>query len=134
MEGAPARIGELLDMAAKVERMPRHASTHAAGVVISREPLTHYVPLQAGTEHAALTQYSMEHLEAVGLLKMDFLGLRTLSIIERTLGWVKKDTGDEISLNALDDTDPDTYALLGKGIRRAYSSWNRPACAACCGN
>ncbi|WII36193.1 DNA polymerase III subunit alpha [Paenibacillus thiaminolyticus] len=109
------RIGELLDMAAKVERMPRHASTHAAGVVISREPLTHYVPLQAGTEHAALTQYSMEHLEAVGLLKMDFLGLRTLSIIERTLGWVKKDTGDEISLNALDDTDPATYALLGKG-------------------
>ncbi|NKI24348.1 DNA polymerase III subunit alpha, partial [Paenibacillus dendritiformis] len=109
------RIGELLDMAAKVERMPRHASTHAAGVVISREPLTDYVPLQAGTEHAALTQYSMEHLEAVGLLKMDFLGLRTLSIIERTLGWVKKDTGDEIGLNALDDTDPATYALLGRG-------------------
>ncbi|GAC40901.1 DNA polymerase III subunit alpha [Paenibacillus popilliae] len=109
------RIGELLDMAAKVERMPRHASTHAAGVVISREPLTDYVPLQAGTEHAALTQYSMEHLEAVGLLKMDFLGLRTLSIIERTLCWVKKDTGDEISLNALDDTDPSTYALLSRG-------------------
>ena len=83
------KTGALLRMAMKVEGMPRHASTHAAGVVISGEPLTHYVPLQAGTESTALTQYSMENLEAVGLLKMDFLGLRTLSIIERALNWVE---------------------------------------------
>ena len=79
------KTAELLEMAMRVEGMPRHASTHAAGVVISREPLTQYVPLQEGTAQTALTQYTMEHLEAIGLLKMDFLGLRTLSIIERTV-------------------------------------------------
>ncbi|WP_019422768.1 DNA polymerase III subunit alpha [Paenibacillus sp. OSY-SE] len=109
------RIGELLTMASKVERTPRHASTHAAGVVISEEPLTHYVPLQAGTEDIALTQYSMEHLEAIGMLKMDFLGLRTLSIIERTLEWVESRTGSALDLNALDDSDAATYALLTRG-------------------
>ncbi|MBN3522918.1 DNA polymerase III subunit alpha [Paenibacillus apiarius] len=109
------RIGELLAMASKVERTPRHASTHAAGVVISEEPLTHYVPLQAGTEEIALTQYSMEHLEAIGMLKMDFLGLRTLSIIERTLEWVKSRTGSALDLSALDDSDAATYALLTRG-------------------
>ena len=91
---AEERVRELLDMAAKVEGMPRHASTHAAGVVISPEPLTHFVPLQEGTEHTALTQYSMEHLEAIGMLKMDFLGLRTLSIIERTLAWIAEQEGE----------------------------------------
>ncbi|MFX9408785.1 hypothetical protein ABTO21_19165, partial [Acinetobacter baumannii] len=65
-----ARVGALVGMALKVEGFPRHASTHAAGVVISREPLTDVVALQEGTSQAALTQYSMEHLEAIGLLKM----------------------------------------------------------------
>ncbi len=85
VRAASAKTAQLIDDGPRVEGMPRHASTHAAGVVISREPLTDYVPLQEGTEDAPLTQYSMEHLEAIGLLKMDFLGLRTLSIIERTL-------------------------------------------------
>ena len=80
-------------MALKVEGMPRHASTHAAGVVIAGQPLTDYLPLQAGSESAPLTQYSMENVEAVGLLKMDFLGLRTLSILERTLDWVGRNDG-----------------------------------------
>ncbi|UHA72427.1 DNA polymerase III subunit alpha [Paenibacillus sp. 481] len=109
------RIRELLDMAVKVEGMPRHASTHAAGVVISQEPLTHYVPLQAASERSTLTQYSMEHLEAIGMLKMDFLGLRTLSIIERTLGWIEERTGQALDLNAVDDADEQTYTLLGRG-------------------
>jgi len=109
------RTDALLKMAMKVEGMPRHASTHAAGVVISQEPLTHYVPLQAGTERTALTQYSMEHLEAVGLLKMDFLGLRTLSIVERTLQWVKELYGRDIDFRHIRDDDPLTYEMLGRG-------------------
>ncbi|WP_041044842.1 DNA polymerase III subunit alpha, partial [Gordoniibacillus kamchatkensis] len=110
------KTAELLDMARKVEGMPRHASTHAAGVVISREPLTEYVPLQEGAEKTALTQYTMEHLEAIGLLKMDFLGLRTLSIIERTLGWIEQRHGMAPKLQELDmDRDEATYALLGRG-------------------
>ncbi|MBP1993262.1 DNA polymerase III subunit alpha [Paenibacillus eucommiae] len=110
------KTAELLDMAMRVEGMPRHASTHAAGVVISREPLTEYVPLQAGAEQTALTQYTMEHLEAIGLLKMDFLGLRTLSIIERTLKWIEELEGITVNLSQLDmDKDQQTYELLGKG-------------------
>lgn len=109
------KAAELVQMAMKVEGMPRHASTHAAGVVISREPLTHYVPLQSGTEKTALTQYSMEHLEAVGLLKMDFLGLRTLSIIERTLAWVKEQYGVDIDFHQVPDDDPLTYEMLSRG-------------------
>ncbi|MDQ0110936.1 DNA polymerase III subunit alpha [Paenibacillus harenae] len=105
----------LLKMAMKVEGMPRHASTHAAGVVISREPLTHYAPLQEGSEQIPLTQYSMEHLEAIGLLKMDFLGLRTLSILERTLVWIKEQHGKEIDFRNVSDSDELTYAMLGKG-------------------
>lgn len=109
------RIKNLLDMARKVEGMPRHASTHAAGVVISRDPLTDAVPLQSGSEGTALTQYSMENLESVGLLKMDFLGLRTLSIIERCMCWIKEETGEELDFRRIADNDPLTYELLGHG-------------------
>ncbi|MFC4776378.1 DNA polymerase III subunit alpha [Paenibacillus sp. GCM10023252] len=109
------KTGAMMKMALKVEGMPRHASTHAAGVVISEEPLTHYVPLQAGGERSALTQYPMESLEAVGLLKMDFLGLRTLSILERTLQWVKVQHGRDIDFRTIPDHDEETYRMLGRG-------------------
>ncbi|MCH1640220.1 DNA polymerase III subunit alpha [Paenibacillus timonensis] len=109
------RVKGLLDMAMKVEGMPRHASTHAAGVVISRDPLTDAVPLQAGSEHTALTQYSMENLEAIGLLKMDFLGLRTLSIIERCMNWIREQTGSAPDFRLVPDDDPATYDMLGRG-------------------
>ncbi|WP_145047812.1 DNA polymerase III subunit alpha [Paenibacillus xylanexedens] len=105
---------ELLDMAMKVEGMPRHASTHAAGVVISRDPLTDAVPLQEGSESTALTQYSMENLEAIGLLKMDFLGLRTLSIIERCLRWIGEH-GEVPDFRHIPDDDAQTYEMLGRG-------------------
>lgn len=110
------KTAELLEMAKRVEGMPRHASTHAAGVVISREPLTQYVPLQEGTTQTALTQYTMEHLEAIGLLKMDFLGLRTLSIIERTVDWIAQMEGLRLDFDGLDmDEDAITYAMLSRG-------------------
>lgn len=113
-EGNPKTRG-LLDMAMKVEGMPRHASTHAAGVVISKGPLTDAVPLQAGNESTALTQYSMEHLESVGLLKMDFLGLRTLSIIERCMNWIKEMSSSTPDFRSIPDDDPLTYEMLGAG-------------------
>ncbi|MCM3038641.1 DNA polymerase III subunit alpha [Paenibacillus motobuensis] len=109
------RIHGLLDMAMKVEGMPRHASTHAAGVVISRDPLTDAVPLQTGSEGTALTQYSMENLEAIGLLKMDFLGLRTLSIIERCMKWITEESGDAPDFRIIPDDDHKTYEMLGRG-------------------
>ncbi|MCS7463615.1 DNA polymerase III subunit alpha, partial [Paenibacillus doosanensis] len=122
------KTAELLRLAMKVEGMPRHASTHAAGVVISREPLTQYVPLQEGNEQTALTQYSMEHLESIGLLKMDFLGLRTLSIIERTLQWVKEQTGDDIDFQQLPMDDPATYELLCRGDTTGVFQLESPGC------
>jgi len=105
----------LIAMARRVEGMPRHASTHAAGVVISSDPLTDYVPLQEGSDGVPLTQYSMEHLEAVGLLKMDFLGLRTLSIIERSLASVRELTGRELRWEEVSYDDRPTYELMGRG-------------------
>jgi len=115
LEQSGGLVSEMIAMARKVEGMPRHASTHAAGVVISPTPLTDYVPLQEGTGGVPLTQYSMEHLEAVGLLKMDFLGLRTLSIIERTLHWVREETGRELRWEEVPYDDPATYELLCRG-------------------
>lgn len=109
------KIKGLLDMAMKVEGMPRHASTHAAGVVISKGPLTDAVPLQEGNESTALTQYSMEHLESVGLLKMDFLGLRTLSIIERCMNSIREMSGSVPDFRVIPDHDPATYEMLGAG-------------------
>lgn len=113
-EGGTA-AAELIAMARRVEGMPRHASTHAAGVVISSDPLTDHVPLQEGTDGVPLTQYSMENLEAVGLLKMDFLGLRTLSIIERTLATIQKDSGKEFRWEEISYEDGPTYELMGRG-------------------
>jgi len=113
-EGA-GEASRLIAMARRVEGMPRHASTHAAGVVISSDPLTDYVPLQEGTGGVPLTQYSMEHLEAVGLLKMDFLGLRTLSIIERSLASIREQTGRELRWQDVPYDDPATYELMSRG-------------------
>ena len=126
------KTGALLRMAMKVEGMARHASTHAAGVVISGEPLTHYVPLQAGTESTALTQYSMENLEAIGLLKMDFLGLRTLSILERALNSVKRQHGITVDFRFIPDVIKRLTRCLHGARRRGSSSSSLLASAACC--
>lgn len=104
----------LIETAKGVEGLPRHASTHAAGVVISREPLTSYVPLQTGSEGLALTQYPMEVLEEVGLLKMDFLGLRNLTIIQETLRHLHEQ-GIAIELESIPTDDPNTFRMLSRG-------------------
>ena len=109
------KMGKLLKVAEKVEGMPRHVSTHAAGVVISSEPLTRFVPLQEGNEGIPLTQYPMEVLEKIGLLKVDFLGLRNLTIIENALRLIKETHGKTPDFSQMEYDDPATYQLLSKG-------------------
>ncbi|MGB9662198.1 MAG: DNA polymerase III subunit alpha [Moorellaceae bacterium] len=108
-----ARVRELLDTARAVEGLPRHASIHAAGIVITGEPLVHYVPLQK-TGDAVTTQFPMQTVEELGLLKMDLLGLRTLTVIGHTVEAVRRD-GDDLELDRLPLDDRVTYDLLSSG-------------------
>ncbi len=108
------RTKKLVDMAKKLEGLPRHASTHAAGVVISKEPLTEYVPLQR-SDTGVTTQFPMGTLEELGLLKMDFLGLRTLTVIRDTVRLIEECRGVKIDPDALDFTDEAVYEMLGQG-------------------
>lgn len=109
------QVDELIANAKKVEGFPRHASTHAAGVVISKNKLTEYVPLIEGSAGVPLTQWTMEHLESIGLLKMDFLGLRTLSILERTLEAIRLNRGIQLDLRTISYEDEQTFALMSEG-------------------
>ncbi|MBR4910152.1 MAG: DNA polymerase III subunit alpha [Clostridia bacterium] len=107
------RAKSLLDMAMKVEGMPRHASTHAAGVVISDRPVSDYVPLSLN-DNAVVTQYTMTALEELGLLKMDFLGLRNLTVIADCEKAIRKRTPD-FSAEKIPPNDPETLKMMGKG-------------------
>ncbi len=111
------QIQRLIDLAKKVEGVARHASVHAAGVVISDKPLTEYVAIQrAGKDDTGLvTQYAMKELEAIGLVKMDFLGLANLTIIEKTLEIIKATRDTDIIPAELPLDDQDTYHLLSRG-------------------
>ena len=109
-------IRDLIDKARTLEGVSRHASTHAAGVVIADQPLTHYVPLQlAPRGEGVITQYTMEALEEIGLLKIDLLGLSTLTILQRALALVRATRGVEIELSLIPLDDPAIYELLGSG-------------------
>jgi DNA polymerase III subunit alpha len=113
-EGDP-QVTRLVDTARSLEGLPRHTSLHAAGVVISKQPLTEYVPLQRGAEQGVVTQYSMEVLEDVGLLKMDFLGLRFLTLIDQTVAMAERNEGITIRFDQMEMNDPATFALLTRG-------------------
>ena len=108
-------VRKLLDTAARLEGMPRHASTHAAGIVIAPEPLTQFVPLHRVADGVVATQFAKEALEELGLLKMDLLGLRTLTVIADTVKLVKEHQGQDIDVNSLPLEDPATYELLTRG-------------------
>ncbi len=108
-------VKKLLDLAISVEGLPRHASTHAAGVVIANEPLTHYVPLQNSTEGFITTQYDKDRIEEIGLLKMDLLGLRTLTVIGDALAMIKQNRDIDIDIDAIPQADPKTCAMLAAG-------------------
>ncbi|TLN20798.1 DNA polymerase III subunit alpha, partial [bacterium] len=112
---ADTQVKKLVDMAKAIEGMPRHASTHAAGVVIGREPLTVYLPLYSSSDGVVTTQFAKETVEEIGLLKMDLLGLRTLTVIGDALDIIKRTAGEDIDIDRIPLDDPNAYAMLGRG-------------------
>jgi DNA polymerase-3 subunit alpha len=110
------RVAELLAIAERLEGLARHASTHAAGVVISPQPLTEMVPLYKSSKDEITTQYAMDDLEKIGLLKMDFLGLTTLTVLDDCQRLLAATQGETIDLDNLPLDDQETYELLGKGL------------------
>ena len=107
------QVKELIDQASKIEGMPRHASTHAAGVVIARDAVETYVPL-AKNDEAIVTQYTMTTLEELGLLKMDFLGLRNLTVISDAEKMIRKEEPD-FDIEKVSLSDPQTFEMMSKG-------------------
>ena len=107
-------VKDIIDLALKVEGMPRHASTHAAGIVITANPVDTYVPLALNDENT-VTQFTMKGLEKLGLLKMDFLGLRTLTVIHDTCDMVNK-SGKNIDINHIDLNDSQTFEMFSSGL------------------
>ena len=102
-------------IATTLEGLPRHISTHAAGVVITKNPLTDYIPITLGANEMYLTQYAMDDLEKIGLLKIDFLGLKNLTILERIVHSVYKYEKKKMELEKLPKDDPHTFRLLQQG-------------------
>jgi DNA polymerase-3 subunit alpha len=113
------QIKRLIDLSKKLEGVARHASTHACGIVISAEPLDNLVPLQYPTQNDSnsnvITQYEMYSIEDLGLLKMDFLGLKNLTMIEETIKLIEVIRGKKIEINKIPYDDKKTYKLLQKG-------------------
>ena len=120
-------IHELIDMAKRLEGLPRHTSMHAAGVVISQKSVDEYVPLSRGSDGSITTQFTMTTLEELGLLKMDFLGLRTLTVIQNAVNMVKKTKGISIDIEKIDYDDKQVLASIGTGNAKGFSSWKVPA-------
>ena len=109
------QIRFLIDMSRRLEGLPRHTSMHAAGVVISKQDIDEIVPLSKGSDGAVTTQYNMVQLEELGLLKMDFLGLRTLTVIQKAVDLVRKTRGIDLDMHSIDYNDPKVYAFIGTG-------------------
>ncbi|RLB03736.1 MAG: DNA polymerase III subunit alpha, partial [Deltaproteobacteria bacterium] len=108
-------VSRLLSLARSLEGMVRHASTHAAGVVISHRPLMEYIPLYKGGNGEVVTQYAMKDVERVGLVKFDFLGLKTLTVLRKAAELIKRTRGEEIELVRIPLDDQKTYKLLSTG-------------------
>jgi DNA polymerase-3 subunit alpha len=111
----------LIDIAKSIEGLPRNSGTHAAGVVIAPKPLIDYVPLQLTVDKTTdgpamiTTQYDKDKVEHLGLLKMDFLGLRTLTVIDDALKFIKEDTGKDVDIDDIPLEDPITCGMLSRG-------------------
>ena len=110
-----AQVHELIDMSKRLEGLPRHTSMHAAGVVISQKSVDEYVPLSRASDGTITTQFTMTTLEELGLLKMDFLGLRTLTVIQNAARLAAKGTGREIDMDTIDYDDKAVFASLATG-------------------
>ena len=108
-------VRKLIDMSKRLEGLPRHTSMHAAGVVISQKPVDEYVPLSRASDGSITTQFTMTTLEELGLLKMDFLGLRTLTVIQNAVKLAEKSTGHRIDIEKIDYNDKAVLQSLGTG-------------------
>ncbi len=113
--GEDPQVKELVDMSMRLEGLPRHTSMHAAGVVISQKAVDEYVPLSLGSDGSVTTQFTMTTLEELGLLKMDFLGLRTLTVIRDAVELASRSAGREINMDAIDYEDQAVYDSIGSG-------------------
>ncbi len=114
MYDADPQVKRLIDVSSEFEGLPRHTSTHAAGVVITREPVQKYVPLSRNDD-VITTQFTMTTIERLGLLKMDFLGLRTLTVIRDAINNIKLTHGVDIDIDNVDMNDAETYELISRG-------------------
>lgn len=112
--GGDERVQKVVDMARKLEDLPRNAGTHAAGIVISKRPLDEYVPLYFSDKGLA-TQFTMTTIEELGLLKMDFLGLRNLTVIRDALALIRENHGEVIDFSAMTYDDPAVYQMISEG-------------------
>jgi DNA polymerase-3 subunit alpha len=113
-EGEP-RHRKLLKIARSLEGLSRHASTHASGVVISDRPLVEYLPLFKGSNDEVMTQFTMDQIEKLGLIKFDFLGLKTLTVIKHTLRLIEASTGENVDMDRIPLDDEATYRLCSEG-------------------
>ncbi len=109
------QVHTLIDMSKRLEGLPRHTSMHAAGVVICQKPADEFVPLSRGSDGSITTQFTMTTIEQLGLLKMDFLGLRTLTVIQNAINLIEKDTGVHLDMNKIDYDDKAVLASIGTG-------------------
>jgi DNA polymerase-3 subunit alpha len=116
MEQSDPKVKELLSVARRLEGMTRHASVHAAGVVIAPRAITEYAPLYKGARDEIVTQWSMKEIERVGLLKMDFLGLSTLTLIFDAIAEIKRTAGIELDIDNVPLDDPKTYQIFQEGL------------------
>jgi len=120
LAGQDEEVERILGYARHIEGLPRHASTHAAGVVIADEPLWNILPLYKNSDGEIMTQWDMDNLAKAGMLKMDFLGLRTLTIIDKTLAIIEENGKEppQLDINKLDMKDPATYEPITRGLTR----------------
>src|SRR5690349_16871048 len=127
------RVRKILELGTRIEGLARHASVHAAGVVIAPGPLTDYVPVCLAPQEAEaiITQYDMVALEKVGMLKIDVLGLRTLTVIHDAVGMVRERHGVTVDMNRLDLADPAVYELLGSGRTAGVFQFESPLATDC---
>ena len=107
-------VKELIDTAMQIEGMPRNVSTHAAGVVLTKDPVTSYVPVQKNGD-SVITQFPMKILEKLGLLKVDFLGLRTLTVIQDSLELIKENYGITVDFDSMEMNDPEVFRIIANG-------------------
>lgn len=115
MVEAEPRVKDLVEIAKSVEGISRHCGVHAAGIVISKEPLVDHIPLYRGNEGQAITAFEMGIIEKIGLLKMDFLGLSNLTVLARAVENIKKTKGTDVDVRSIPLDDPATYELLARG-------------------